>query len=99
MKKGKFTNWLKKLQKSGLSEEEIRKTLQGVAKYSGLETYSAITATLTIKDKKLIEEIENELEARLKIEELFKLRSGMTIDELVGKIQMSIIDNNENILK
>jgi len=90
----KFTNWLKNLKKSGKSDEEIGKILLGLAKYSGLETYNAIALSLAEEDIQEIEAIQSDRKAKEKMEELFYKRTGMTIDKLVGKIQMTLIENS-----
>lgn len=90
----KFTKWLIKLKNSGKSDEEIGKILLGLAKYSGLETYNAIALSLTEDDINEIEAIQNDKKAKEKMEELFKKRTGMTIDKLVGKIQLTLIENS-----
>ena len=63
-----------------------------------LELYLARVQTSALLEK---EKIENEKEIKVKMEELFKKRTGMTIDMLVGKIQTAIIENSSllDILK
>lgn len=90
--KDKFTDWLRQLSASGRSGDEINRILTKIAKHSGLETYETIMLSLTEDDMSYIEKIEDEKEAERKIEELFKLRTGMTIDELVANIQTYLIE-------
>ncbi len=61
--------------------------LAGLSKLSALNVYSAIMSSLTEEDMKEVEAIADETQAKQKMEELFKLRTGMTVDELVEKSQ------------
>lgn len=87
MNKNKFNIWLAELKKSGKSEEEIGKLLSGVAKLSAVEIYTVLMMSLTEEDMQEVEKIEDEEEAKKKMEELFKLRTGMSVDELAEKIR------------
>lgn len=90
----KFQTWLKNLRKSGKTDEEIGKLLAQVAKYSSLEIYEAIMTTLTKEDMQEVEKIKNDKKAKEKIEELFKKRAGMTINELVANTQLALIEES-----
>ncbi len=79
--------WIKKLQEQGKTQEEIGKILAGVSSLSSLEVYTAIMDSLTDEDAQEVEKIEDEALAQKRIEELFKQRTGMTVTELVTKIQ------------
>lgn len=61
--------------------------LAGVAKLSALDVYAALMTSLTEEDMKEVEQIGDDEQAKKRMEELFKLRSGMTVDEMVEKVQ------------
>ncbi|MEK7111165.1 MAG: hypothetical protein AAB856_01080 [Patescibacteria group bacterium] len=82
-----FGEWLNKLKAEGKTDQEIGQLLAGLSKLSALNVYSAIMSSLTEDDMKEVEAIADEGQARQKMEELFKIRTGMTVDELVGKSQ------------
>ena len=82
-----FSDWLKKLKADGKTDQEIGQLLAGLSKLSALNVYSAIMSSLTEDDMKEVEAIADEGQARQKMEELFKIRTGMTVDELVEKSQ------------
>lgn len=82
-----FTDWLAKLKAEGKTDEEVGQLLAGVAKLSALDVYAALMTSLTEEDMKTVEAITDDEEAKKKMEELFKLRSGMTVDEMVKKAQ------------
>ena len=89
----KFENWLNNLGKIGKTKAEIRQILAGIANNAGLTTYEAIMASLTEEDMDNVEKITNEDKAKETIEELFEKRTGMTIDELVDKVQLLVFEN------
>lgn len=82
-----FADWLKRLKDEGKTDEEIGQLLAGVAKLSALDVYAALMTSLTEEDMKEVEAIADDEAAKKKMEELFKLRSGMTVDEMVQKVQ------------
>lgn len=82
-----FSDWLAKLKAEGKTDQEIGQLLAGLSKLSALNVYSAIMSSLTEDDMKVVEAIADEEQAKQKMEELFKLRTGMTVDELVKKSQ------------
>lgn len=82
-----FREWLNKLKAEGKTDQEIGQLLAGLSKLSALNVYSAIMSSLTEDDMKEVEAIADEGQAKQKMEELFKLRTGMTVDELVEKSQ------------
>ncbi len=82
-----FAGWLKRLKDEGKTDEEIGQMLAGVAKLSALDVYAALMTSLTEEDMKEVEAIGDDEAAKKRMEELFKQRSGMTVDELVGKVQ------------
>lgn len=82
-----FSDWLAKLKAEGKTDQEIGQLLAGLSKLSALNVYSAIMSSLTEDDMKEVEAIADEGQAKQKMEELFKLRTGMTVDELVKKSQ------------
>lgn len=82
-----FGDWLNKLKVEGKTDQEIGQLLAGLSKLSALNVYSAIMSSLTEDDMKEVEAVVDEGQARQKMEELFKLRTGMTVDELVKKSQ------------
>lgn len=82
-----FADWLAKLKAEGKTDQEIGQLLAGLSKLSALNVYSAIMSSLTEDDMKEVEAIADEGQAKQKMEELFKLRTGMTVDELVEKSQ------------
>lgn len=82
-----FKKWLDELKTQGKSDEEIGKLLSGVAKLSAMEIYMALMMSLTEEDMQEVEKIEDEEEAKKKMEELFKLRTGMTVEELAKNIK------------
>lgn len=61
--------------------------MAGVAKLSALDVYAGLMTSLTEEDMKEVEQIADDEAAKKRMEELFKLRSGMTVDEMVGKVQ------------
>lgn len=81
-----FSDWVKKLKAEGKSDEEVGKLLAGVAKLSALETYEAIMSVLTEEDMKAVEAIADDEQAKVKMEELFKLRAGVSTAEFVATI-------------
>lgn len=82
-----FADWLAKLKQEGKTDEEIGQLLAGVAKLSALDVYAALMTSLTEDDMKAVEAIPDDEQAKAKMEELFKLRTGLTVDELVAKTQ------------
>ena len=82
-----FVDWLNKLKAEGKTDQEIGQLLAGLSKLSAMNVYSAIMSSLTEDDMKEVEAIADEGQARQKMEELFKIRTGMTVDELVEKSQ------------
>lgn len=82
-----FSNWLAKLKAEGKTDEEVGQLLAGVAKLSALDVYAALMTSLTEEDMKEVEAIAGDEAAKKRMEELFKLRSGMTVDEMVEKVQ------------
>lgn len=82
-----FGDWLNKLKTEGKTDQEIGQLLAGLSKLSALNVYSAIMSSLTEDDMKEVEAIADEGQAKQKMEELFKIRTGTTVDELVGKSQ------------
>lgn len=82
-----FADWLAKLKSEGKTDQEIGQLLAGVAKLSALDIYAALMTSLTEEDMKAVEAIADDEEAKKKMEELFKLRTGMTVDEMVQKAQ------------
>ncbi|HLD34721.1 MAG TPA: hypothetical protein VJB62_02560 [Patescibacteria group bacterium] len=82
-----FADWLKRLKTEGKTDEEIGQMLAGVAKLSALDVYAALMTSLTEEDMKEVEAIGDDEQAKKRMEELFKQRSGMTVDELVTKVQ------------
>lgn len=82
-----FSDWLAKLKAEGKTDEEVGQLLAGVAKLSALDVYAALMTSLTEEDMKTVEAITDDEAAKKKMEELFKLRSGMTVDEMVEKVQ------------
>lgn len=87
-----FTNWLAKLKAEGKTDEEVGQLLAGVAKLSALDVYAALMTSLTEEDMKTVEAITDDEAAKKKMEELFKLRSGMTVDEMVEKVQEGFVE-------
>ncbi len=65
--------------------------LAGLSKLSALNVYSAIMSSLTEDDMKEVEAISDEGQAKQKMEELFKLRTGTSVDELVKKGQEEFV--------
>ena len=63
-----------------------------VAKLSGLAVYEAIMLSLTEEDMQEVEKIADDAQAKARIEELFKIRTGMTTEELVTKAQMKLLE-------
>lgn len=82
-----FTDWLAKLKAEGKTDEEIGQMLAGVAKLSALDVYAGLMTSLTEEDMKEVEAIADDEAAKKRMEELFKLRSGMSVDDLVKKVQ------------
>lgn len=82
-----FSDWLKSLKQEGKTDEQIGQLLAGVAKLSALDVYAALMTSLTEEDMKEVEQIGDDEQAKKRMEELFKLRSGMTVEELVKKSQ------------
>src|SRR3989338_6824474 len=82
-----FTDWLKRLKEEGKTDEQIGQLLAGVAKLSALDVYAALMTSLTEEDMKEVEAIGDDEQAKKRMEELFKQRSGMTVDEMVTKVQ------------
>ncbi len=85
--KNKFVNFLAHLKSQGKTDEEIGQLLAGVAKLSALDVYAALMTSLTEDDMKEVEAIADEEQAKKRMEELFRERSGMTVDEMVQKAQ------------
>jgi len=65
----------------------IGQLLAGVAKLSALDVYAALMTSLTEEDMKEVEAIGDDEAAKKRMEELFRERSGMTVDEMVQKVQ------------
>ncbi|MBI5356553.1 hypothetical protein HZB78_02985 [Candidatus Collierbacteria bacterium] len=86
-----FGDWLNKLKAEGKTDQEIGQLLAGMSKLSALSVYSSIMSSLTEEDMKEVEAIADEEMAKQKMEELFKLRTGMTVDELVQKGQEGFV--------
>ena len=82
-----FAEWLKRLKDEGKTDEQIGQLLAGVAKLSALDVYAALMTSLTEEDMKEVEAIADDEQAKKRMEELFKFRSGMTVDEMVKKVQ------------
>lgn len=82
-----FSNWVAKLTASGKSADEIRQLLLGVARLSALDLYTAIMLSLTEADLKLINEMGDTPAAQDKMAQLFKERTGMTVDEVARNTQ------------
>ena len=82
-----FTDWLKRLKEEGKTDEQIGQILAGVAKLSALDVYAALMTSLTEEDMKEVEAVGDDEQAKKRMEELFKFRSGMTVDEMVKKVQ------------
>ena len=82
-----FADWLKRLKDEGKTDEQIGQLLAGVAKLSALDVYAALMTSLTEEDMKEVEAIGDDEQAKKRMEELFKFRSGMTVDEMVKKVQ------------
>jgi len=82
-----FSDWLKRLKDEGKTDEEIGQMLAGVAKLSALDVYAALMTSLTEEDMKEVEAIADDGAAKKRMEELFRERSGMTVDEMVQKVQ------------
>ena len=74
------------------TDEEIGQLLAGVAKLSALDVYAALMTSLTEEDMKEVEAISDDEAAKKRMEELFKQRSGMTVDELVAKVQQGFAE-------
>ena len=85
--KNEFGKFLTHLKSQGKTDEEIGQMLAGVAKLSALDVYAALMTSLTEEDMKEVEAIGDDEQAKKRMEELFKQRSGMTVDELVTKVQ------------
>jgi len=79
-----FADWLKRLKDEGKTDEQIGQLLAGVAKLSALDVYAALMTSLTEEDMKEVEAIGDDEQAKKRMEELFKFRSGMTVDEMVA---------------
>ena len=82
-----FADWLKRLKDEGKTDEQIGQLLAGVAKLSALDVYAALMTSLTEEDMKEVEAVGDDEQAKKRMEELFKFRSGMTVDEMVKKVQ------------
>ena len=82
-----FTDWLAKLKAEGKTDEEVGQLLAGVAKLSALDVYAALMTSLTEEDMKEVEAIADDEAAKKRMEELFQQRTGMTVDEMVQKVQ------------
>ena len=87
-----FSDWLKRLKDERKTDEEIGQLLAGVAKLSALDVYAALMTSLTEEDMKEVEAISDDEAAKKRMEELFKQRSGMTVDELVAKVQQGFAE-------
>ena len=85
--KNEFGKFLTHLKSQGKNDEEIGQLLAGVAKLSALDVYAALMTSLTEEDMKEVEAIGDDEQAKKRMEELFKFRSGMTVDEMVKKVQ------------
>lgn len=84
-------DWIQKLKEQGKTDEEIRQLTEGVAKFSAFDVYTMIMSKLTEEDMKTIEAIANEEEAKKKMEELFTLRTGMSVDDVVKEAQEGFV--------
>ena len=82
-----FSDWLAKLKAEGKTDEEVGQLLAGVAKLSALDVYAALMTSLTEEDMKEVEAMADDEQAKKRMEELFRERSGMTVDEMVQKAQ------------
>lgn len=82
-----FTDWLTKLKNEGKTDEEIGQMLAGVAKLSALSLYNAMMTSLTEEDMRAVEAIPDDEAAKKKMEELFRERTGMTVDQLAKSAQ------------
>lgn len=82
-----FKKWLEQLKKDGKSDREIGEMVAGVAKLSAAGVYMALMTALTEEDIQAVEKIEDDGEAKNKMEEFFKLRTRMTVEEFIAKAQ------------
>ena len=82
-----FGKFLTQLKSQGKTNEEVGQLLAGVAKLSALDVYAALMTSLTEEDMKEVEAISDDEEAKKKMEELFKQRTGSSIDQLVQQSQ------------
>jgi len=96
MKQNNFQSWLKKLKKSGKSDEEISSILYGIAQYSQISIYEAILPTLPKKEVALVEACKSEHESFGMLQQFFKKSTGMTLDALVARIQILLIEGKHN---
>lgn len=87
-----FEKWIEALKKKGMSDEGVGKLLASLTEISGVELYTALMISLTEEDRKTVDGIEDENEAFKKMDELFKLRTGMDADELIAKVQSGMVD-------
>lgn len=82
-----FSDWLNKLKADGKTDDEIGRLLAGVAKLSALDAYTAIMSSLTEEDMKEVEAIGDDEAAKKRMEELFLLRVGMSVADMIKAVQ------------
>lgn len=82
-----FTDWLNKLKADGKTDDEIGQLLAGVAKLSALDAYTAIMLSLTEVGIKEVEAIPDDEAAKKRMEELFLLRAGMSVADMIKAVQ------------
>ncbi|HZZ98724.1 MAG TPA: hypothetical protein VFG51_02205 [Candidatus Saccharimonadia bacterium] len=84
--------WIDMLKQKGLSEEDLNTMLAASAVAESAGVFLLLTASLTEDDIKLLETISDQNEAMKKAEELFQQRTGMTVDELVQKVESGAVE-------
>ena len=82
-----FSNWVKRLKEEGKSDQEIGQLLSGATRFSAFDVYIAIMSSLKEEDMKEIETITDDNEAKSRMMKLFKLRTGMEVQEMITKVQ------------
>lgn len=75
------------LKQKGLSDEDLAKMLAARTVTESAAVFLLLSAALTDADLQQLEGMTDEKLAMQKADELFQLRTGMTVDELVQKIE------------
>lgn len=82
-----FSQWLDQLQQKGITEEQLRSVVTGAYNTVSTSLFLVMMTSLNEEDLQCIEAETDEQKADQLIRTFFQQRVGMTVDEVVQRLQ------------